>query len=239
MGTSKGYLPPTGYLWSDVKRDVTKMVKDNFSDASVEKAVSKFAKALDNSRSSGGSAGQAIQSGKKVVGFIDAVRTYGFDGALEQAGLTHLRGQSTENIKEGLLKYFNEGGNEFYNSISNQTMNELLREMLKGVKDSAEYEEVIKSIDSGDFIMEFIIKFIQNCFFANFTEKLLTLFESLGKYDMAERSVNTFIRNSIEAKYSKQQIQSIDWNGIEGNRILNETYKECLNILSKWGEING
>ncbi|MGE7920011.1 hypothetical protein ACQKM9_13900 [Viridibacillus sp. NPDC093762] len=239
MGTSKGYLPPTGYLWSDVKRDVTKMVKDNFTDSSVEKTVSNFAKVLNSSRSSGGNAGQAIQSGKKVLGFIDAVRQYGFDGALEQAGLAHLKGRPTENIKEGLLKYFNDGGNEFYNSISNQTMNELLREILKGVKDSTEYEDVLKSIDASEFIMEFIIKFIQNCFFANFTEKLLTLFESLGKYDIAERSVKTFIRNSIEAKYSKQQIQSIDWNGVEGNRIINEMYNKSLNILSKWGEING
>lgn len=239
MGTSKGYLPPTGYLWSDVKRDVTKMAKDNFNESSVQKGVSNFARALDNTRSSGGNAGQAIQSGKKVIGFIDAVRKYGFDGALERTGLGHLRGQSTENIKEGLLKYFNEGGNEFYSSISNQTMNELLREMLKGVNEPSEYDEVIKSMEPSDFMMEFIIKFIQNCFFANFTEKLLSLFDKLDKYDVAERSIKTFIRNSIEEKYSKQQVQRVDWNGTEGNEILNETYKSCLNILSRWGEIDG
>ena len=238
MGTSKGYLPPTGYLWKDVKRDVTKMVKDNFNNDSVDKTISNFAKALNNSRSSGGNAEQALQSGRKVASFFDAVRTYGFNEALERSGLAHLKGKSTQFIKEELLKYFNEGGNDFYGSVSNQTMNELLREMLKGVKNTDEYEEVIKSIDSSDFIMEFIIKFIQNCFFANFTEKLLTLFENLGKYDTAERSVKIYIRSTIEKNYTKEKIQSIDWNGIEGNRIINEMYNKCLNILSKWGDIS-
>ena len=45
MGTSKGYLPPTGYLWSDVKRDVTKMARENFNEKSVQKAISNFSKA--------------------------------------------------------------------------------------------------------------------------------------------------------------------------------------------------
>lgn len=65
MGTSKGYLPPTGYLWTDAKRDVTKMVKDNFTPSSIGKAISNFAKALNSSGGSGSNASNAIQSGGK------------------------------------------------------------------------------------------------------------------------------------------------------------------------------
>ncbi|QFT87674.1 hypothetical protein FIU87_03330 [Bacillus sp. THAF10] len=238
MGTSKGYLPPTGYLWPDVKRDVTKMVRDNFSSSSVDKAVSSFAKVLNSSGGSGSNAGKAIQSSGRALSFIDSVRKYGFTETLERFGLSHLKNETPENVRSGLLNYFSDSGNEFYDSISNQSMNELMRELFKGINDVREYEEVLNTLDTGDFIREFIIKFIQNCFFANFTEKLLSLFDNLDKYQVAEKNVKTHIRNSIEKKYSSKKLQDIDWNGQEGNRIINNTYKRALEILSAWSEMN-
>lgn len=238
MGTSKGYLPPTGYLWSDVKRDVTKMVKDNFSSSSINRAVSNFAKAMNSSGGSGTNAGRAIQSSRKALSFIDSVRKYGFSETLDRFGLSHLKNETPENVRKGLLQYFSDSGNEFYDSISNQSMNELMRELFRGVNDVSEYEEVLKTIDTGDFIREFIIKFIQNCFFANFTEKLLSLFDNLDKYNIAEKNVKTYIRNLIEKKYSIKKIQDVDWNGQEGNNIINNTYKRTLEILSTWSDIN-
>lgn len=238
MGTSKGYLPPTGYLWPDAKRDVTKMVKDNFTASSMDKAVSNFAKSLNNSSGSGANAARAIQISGKALSFIDSVRQLGMNQTLDKFGLSHLKNETTENIQRGLLKYFSEGGNEFYDSISSQSMNELMREFFKGVRDVDEYEEVLKSLDAGEFIREFIIKFIQNCFFANFTEKLLGLFDNLDKYINAEKNIKTHIRNSIERNYSIQQIQDIDWNGPQGNQVLNNTYRKTLEILSAWSEIN-
>ncbi|MEC1748165.1 hypothetical protein [Schinkia azotoformans] len=238
MGTSKGYLPPTGYLWRDVKRDVTKMVKDNFSTTSVEKTVSNFAKAMNSSGGSGTNAGRAIQSSRKALSFIDSVRKYGFSETLDRFGLSHLKNETPENVRKGLLQYFSDSGNEFYDSISNQSMNELMRELFKGVNDISEYEDVLRTIDTGDFIREFIIKFIQNCFFANFTEKLLSLFDNLEKYKIAEKNVKTHIRNSIEKNYPIRKIQEIDWNGQEGNKIINNTYKKSLEMLSAWSELN-
>lgn len=238
LGTSKGYLPPTGYLWPDVKRDVTKMVKDNFSSSSVDKAVSNFAKAMNNSGGSGQSAGRAIQSSQKALSFIDSVRQYGLSEALDRFGLSHLKNETPENVRKGLIEYFSDSGNEFYDSISNQSMNELMRELFKGIDNVTEYEEVLKTLDTGVFIREFIIKFIQNCFFANFSEKLLSLFDNMDKYQVAEKSVKTHIRNSIEKNFTIEKIQNIDWSGQEGNKIINSTYKKSLELLSAWSEID-
>jgi len=238
MGTSKGYLPPTGYLWPDVKRDVTKMVRDNFSPSSVDRAISSFAKALNSSGGSRSNAGRAIQSSGKALSFIDSVRKYGFTETLDRLGLSHLKNETPENVRSGLLKYFSDSGNEFYDNISTQSMNELMRELFKGINDVNEYEDVLKTLDTGDFIREFIIKFIQNCFFSNFTEKLLSLFDTLDRYEVAEKNVKTHIRNTIEKKYSIKKIQDIDWNGQEGNKIINVTYKRALEILSAWSEVN-
>lgn len=101
MGTSKGYLPPTGYLWPDVKRDVTKMVRDNFSSSSVDKAVSSFAKVLNSSGGSGSNAGKAIQSSGRALSFIDSVRKYGFTETLERFGLSHLKTKHLKMFVQG------------------------------------------------------------------------------------------------------------------------------------------
>lgn len=236
MGTSKGYLPPTGYLWPDVKRDVTKMVRNDFSPSSIGRSISSFSKALNNS--GGSRISNAVQTSRKALSFITSVQRVGFLKTLEHFGLSHLKNQSPEKIREGLLKYFSEGKNEFYESIASRSMNELMRELLRGVKSIEEYESTMKELNSSNFICEFIIKFIQNCFFANFSEKLLSLFDNMKKYDVAEKSVKAYIRNSIERDYTVNEIQDVDWAGSEGKRIINEKYEKALEILEVWSEVN-
>lgn len=236
MGTSKGYLPPTGYLWSDVKRDVTKMVRNDFSISSVGKGVANFSRALNSS--GGTKARDAVQNSKRALSFISSVQNVGFFETLERYGLSHLKNQSPDRLREGLINYFSESGSEIYESVASRSMNELMRELLKGVETVEEYENIIKGINQGDFIREFIIKFIQTCFFTNFAEKLLSLFDKMDKYDIAERSVKAYIRNSIEREYTVEEIQNVDWSGNEGGRILNEKYNKSLEILEVWSEIN-
>ncbi|KGR89850.1 MULTISPECIES: hypothetical protein [Bacillales] len=234
MGTSKGYLPPTGYLWPEAKRDVTSMVKNGFSPSSIGKAVSSFSKAM----SGGGNShtGSIARVGAKAVNFIEAVKNYGFIGALEKVGLAHLRGKSSEEVRAGLLEYFNDSGNDFYDSIAQQSMSELMRELLKSAVDEEDYNNIVGSIKPGEFIREFIVKFIQNCFLSNFAEKLLTMFDNLQKYDSAEKSVKTFIRTSIESEFTIETIQKVDWNGQQGKQIITDKCNKAFEILSVWSE---
>lgn len=234
MGTSKGYIPPTGYLWSDSKRAVTNMVRSGFTPSSVGKAVSSFSKAMrDGRKSYSNSVGNV---GAKAVNFIEAVRQYGFLEALEKAGLSHLRNLPAEKIRSSLLEYFNESGNDLYESVAQQSMSELMRELLMSAENEEDYNNIIGSIDTGEFIREFIIKFIQNCFFTNFAEKLMTMFNTLNKYDTAEESVKTYIRTTIESEFSIEDIQKVDWNGMQGRQIIEEKCNKAFEILSVWSE---
>ena len=234
MGTSKGYLPPTGYLWPEAKRDVTGMVKNGFTPSSIGKAVSSFSKAMDGGGKS--YSGSVAKVGTKAVKFIEAVKSYGFFEALEKVGLSHLQGQSSEGLRSGLLEYFNDSGSDFYGSVAQQSMSELMRELLKSAEDEDDYNNIIRSIDTAEFIREFIVKFIQNCFFANFAEKILTMFDKLDKYDSAEKSVKTYIRTSIESEFAIEDIQKVDWNGQQGNQIITEKCNKAFEILSVWSE---
>lgn len=234
MGTSKGYLPPTGFLWPEAKRDVTSMVKSGFTPSSIGKAASSFSKAMGGGGKS--YSGSVARVGAKAINFIEAVRNYGFLDALDKVGLSHLRGSSPEELRMGLLEYFNDGGNDFYDSIAQQSMSELMRELLKSAVDDEDYNNIISSIETGEFIKEFIVKFIQNCFLSNFAEKLLTMFDNLQKYDSAEKSVKTFIRTSIESEFTVDSIQKVDWNGQQGRQIITDKYNRALEILSVWSE---
>ncbi|SFA58561.1 hypothetical protein SAMN05216169_10765 [Anoxybacillus pushchinoensis] len=234
MGTSKGYIPPTGYLWSDSKRAVTNMVRSGFTPSSVGKAVSSFSKAMRDGRKSYSNSVGNI--GAKSVNFIEAVRQYGFLEALEKVGLSHLRNLPAEKIRSGLLEYFNESGNDLYESVAQQSMSELMRELLMSAENEEDYNNIIGSIDTGEFIREFIIKFIQNCFFTNFAEKLMTMFNTLNKYDTAEESVKTYIRTTIESEFSIEDIQKVDWNGMQGRQIIEEKCNKAFEILSVWSE---
>ncbi|MFC5542816.1 hypothetical protein ACFPOH_13985 [Ureibacillus suwonensis] len=234
MGTSKGYTPPTGYLWSDSKRAVTNMVRSGFTPSSVGKAVSSFAKAMGSGGK--GHSTAVANIGAKAVSFIEAVRQYGFSEALERVGLSHLRNLPAEKILYGLLEYFYESGNSLYESVAQQSMSELMRELLAGAENEEDYNNILGSIDKGEFIREFIVKFIQNCFFTNFAEKLMAMFDKFDKYEIAEESVKTYIRISIESEFSIEDIQKIDWNGTQGRQIIEEKCNKAFEILSVWSE---
>ncbi|MFC5732339.1 hypothetical protein [Cytobacillus gottheilii] len=88
MGTSKGYSPPTGHLWSDTKRAVSGMARNNYSPDSIGKAMSNFSKA-NRSNGSGKEGNSAIgASGTRAINFSGLVRNFGLDYALNEVGLS-------------------------------------------------------------------------------------------------------------------------------------------------------
>src|SRR5690625_1222868 len=130
MGTSKGYSPPTGHLWADSKRSVTAMDRNNYSSSSIGKALSNFSKA-NSSKGFSRKANSVIStSGSKILSFSGLVGTIGLYPALDEIGLTHLRGSNPQSIFEGLTDYFSEGTNSFQESIANQAMQEYMQEIM-------------------------------------------------------------------------------------------------------------
>ena len=95
MGTSKGYQPPKGFLWSDAKRAVTSMVKSNFENDSIGKAVGRYNQAARQGGTSKRQQGLST-AGSKAIGFFSTAKSQGFDRALEQVGLSNLIGKSND-----------------------------------------------------------------------------------------------------------------------------------------------
>ena len=189
MGTSKGYLPPTGYLWTDTKRAVTNMAKNNFSSNFIGRAVSKFAKATKNNGFARGNKSSVGTVGSKAIGFVGLVRTIGLENALREVGLSHLVGKSLQEIYFGLINYFSEDANTLQQVIANKAMQELMAEIMVGVSEVEDFEQTLSSLEGNIFLRDFLIKFIEVAFFTNFAEKINSLCKSIDETIKAQEQI--------------------------------------------------
>lgn len=236
MGTSKGYLPPTGHLWRDAKRSVTSMAKDNFSRDGIGKTMSKFSDAMMNSnRNSSGQLHSFAISGSSAVGFFTNAKQYGFNEALNKIGLQDLIGKSNEEVFIGLLDYFSGDGSTIEKNIVRDSMSELLKEkMVDIIGDEGSFDDIISNMDMNKFITDFIIKFIQKSFLTNFSEKLEGLCKNLDDYIKGEKDVKDFIRIEIERNYTPEELNNIDWKGKQGLDFINKKCKEAFELFEMW-----
>lgn len=237
MGTSKGYLPPTGYLWSDAKRAVTAMARNNFQGSGIGRAVSKFADATMSGKSSAsGGLNSFASSASSAIGFFDYVGQYGFNEALNKVGLQNLVGKSNEEIYIGLLDYFSGDGSSIEKNITRDSMSELLKEQFLDMNDEDDYDDIIANMDMNKFIKDFIIKFIQKSFLTNFSEKIEGLCKNLDEYVTAENNIKDFIKIEIDKKYTYEELSKVDWNGSEGKSFMNAKCEKAFEIFRIWKE---
>jgi len=232
MGTSKGYLPPTGHLWSDTKRAVSSMNRNSYSSSSIGKAVSSFSKANRGTRSQGNSAVGA--SGAKALNFADLVRSIGLNNALDQVGLTHLIGQDPQAVFEGLLSYFSEGTDSLQQSIADQAMQEYMAEMMGSVRSKEELDDAFAKLETDLFIQDFLTKYVQVSFFTNFAEKINALCKDIGQALKMQERIKEFIRLEIADNYTRDGMKNMDWRGREGREYIERKCEDVWGIFERW-----
>ena len=235
MGTSKGYQPPKGFLWSDAKRAVTSMVKSNFENDSIGKAVGRYNQAARQGGTPKRQQGLST-AGSKAIGFFSTAKSQGFDRALEQVGLSNLIGKSNEEIYAGLLDYFVGDGSSLDDSIIRDSMAELLKELFLDAPDDKSFGDVIKDSDMNKFIKDLITKFIQKDFIMNFSEKVEAKCKNIEEYKNAENKIKNFIRAKIDTKYSVGDLSKIDWQGLQGKNFINDRCNEVMRVFDVYLE---
>lgn len=240
MGTSKGYLPPKGFLWRDAKRAVTDMSKNNFGSDSIGNAMAKYANARSHSHgwasnNSSGSSSSNRQtsvgkSGAKALNFINSVKTQGFRQTLETIGLRHLIGRNSKDIYLALVDYFVEERI----TIEDNIIRDCFTELLKDLNIFDEIED-FKKIDGNDFLQKFIIKYIQKSFINDFHEKIQGLCKNIKETNRAIGEIKRFIRSEIEHNYSIEELSKINFNSNEGINFINKKCNEAFEIFKVFG----
>ncbi|MGH4140480.1 hypothetical protein [Clostridium sp.] len=236
MGTSKSYLPPTGKLWSDTKRAVTGMARNNFQRASIGKAMLNFSNATMSSNGGGNGFNTFTTTSAKTIDFFNIAKVYGFDEALNRAGIQDLIGKTNEEIYIGLLDYFAGDGGSLDKNIVRDSMSELLKETMLDVTEEKDYDEIIQNMDINKFIVDFITLFIQKSFLTNFSEKIEGLCKSLDEYIKAENTIKDFIRIEIERKYTFEDLSKVEWKSSQGRDFINKKCQDAFEIFKMWKE---
>jgi hypothetical protein len=229
MGTSKGYLPPKGFLWKDAKTAITNMAKNNFNNESVSKALNKYVGARRST--SGSNSGQQYNkqmavSGAKALNFVNLYNSYGLNGTLQQLGLSNLIGKSNEEIYLGLVDYFAPNADTFEDSIVRDCMVEILDDFELFDKEKDE-----NKISDKEFLLGFFIKYIQKSFISNFFEKIQGLCKNIEETNRAIKEVKNYIRVTIETEFTVEDLAGINWTSAQGERFINSKCEEVFNIF--------
>lgn len=237
MGTSKGYSPPTGYLWSSVKRTVTSMINNNCNSESVGRAIGKYVQATK--QGNGGlreNKNQLVAStGAKALNFFNYAQKYGLNESLREAGLQNLIGKSNEEIYSGLLDYFTEIGSSLNESIVRDSMAEVMKDIFLD-KEDQNFDEIFNSLNMNNFIKNLIVKFVQKDFITNFSEKIEAKCDNLDEYIKIEKDIKEFISSEIDLNYKAEDLNKIDWSGTEGREFINKKTNEVLEIFEMYLE---
>jgi hypothetical protein len=234
MGTSKGYLPPTGYLWTKAKRSVTDMVNHNFESESIGKAVGNYARATSGgSRGGSGSrVSRMAEVGSRAGGFFDIAQTEGFKTALEEVGLGDLADKSSAEVYAGLLDYLTGNGSTLDDSVVRDSMSEVLKGEIEKHQKDKEINEIFEQMDMEKFFVNFITKFVQKDFLLLFAEKIQAKCGSIKKYKEAEKQIKGFIEKQISEGYVYEDLSSIDWSGDQGKKFIEKRCNEVFKVFN-------
>lgn len=232
MGTSKGYLPPKGFLWKDTKLAVTKMGKNNYSSESIGNVLSKYVQARTSGNGSSGSESSTNQSKSasksvsKALNFINSFNESGFNGALKNLGLTVLIGKSSEEIYNGLIDYFAPDSNTIEDSISRECMTEILDDFK-----IVNLEEDFKPISGEDFFQNFMVKYVQKSFISNFFEKIQALCTNIEETNSAIKEIKNYIRVTLETDFTVKQLSSIDLTSNQGEQFISKKCEDAFDVF--------
>lgn len=222
MGTSKGYIPPKGYLWKDAKSAVTNMAKNNFDNESIGKCLKKYSEARS---SSGGTkqSKQVVSSGSKMMNFIGLLNKNGLNSTLEEIGLKNLIGKDNNEIFMGLIEYFSPKTESVEDSIVRDCVSEILTDV--------DIFDDNSLISDKDLLQKFLITYVQKSFISSFFEKIQGLCGSINKTNRAIDEIKNNIRITLENKYSISELTNINWMSRSGKDFMNKICDEAFEIF--------
>lgn len=222
MGTSKGYIPPKGYLWKDAKSAVTNMAKNDFDNESIGKCLKKYSEAR---RSAGCTkqSKQVVSTGSKMMNFIGLLNKNGLNITLEEIGLKNLIGKDNNEIFMGLIEYFSPKTESVEDSIVRDCVSEILTDV--------DIFDDNSLISDKDLLQKFLITYVQKSFISSFFEKIQGLCGSINKTNRAIDEIKNNIRITLENKYSIAELTNINWMSRAGKDFISKICDEAFEIF--------
>lgn len=241
MGTSKGYNAPTSPQWTNVKREVTRLVRHGRpSPSSVRKIIRDYIIANGGPRGMAGGGGVAggSKAAQKIAGnlagFLSSVDSLGFQEALRQVGLESFVGKPVKEIVFSLLDYFGGPASTINDVDARKGLSDLMDELF-GDAETEEVEQIMETVSQreelGNVLLKFFGYYLYEQFCRVFYERLVA---GVGETRAEEflDEIRDHICSVLKNETLNQDISKIDWSGEQGKVITDNILQETLEVFT-------
>lgn len=246
MGTSSGYIPPTGADWTSLKNQIGKLLdKPEKKDLVMSKFVSALggAKGFSSNQSklatSGGRRGKTFSSSnakktsQNVLGFFSDIRSQGLKQTLQDRGID-FQNKNLDDIKETLIEYFSEPSTDGDSDASSRAIATVMDKIFDELETEEELEGYFNDIISTEKSKIILSDFYENYIYERFQR---IFFEDITKKSNQEDAVDVLdmVKDTIHATMSTYQcnnnLENIDFHGQDGADFVQGILQDILEIF--------
>lgn len=220
MGTSKGYISPTRVEWSQAKRAVTQMLRNNDSE-SIAKAGSKFATAMKSDATSDSIFSTAVSG---ILGFSKSVSNHGSVYTLNQIQRQDLIGKPPIEILDELIREYTHNGATNEDILAADALSKALINL--NINDL----EQLSSISQEVLLKELLINFVAVNFDFRFAEKI-GKGRTPTEAQRILKDMQDYIRSSLYESLSFGNISNIDFTTLSGCEYVDRALKDAYSVF--------
>ena len=248
MGTSSGYLPPTGGDWHSIKTHLSDLSKDTTNNTKARVIISKFIKAI------GGATAFAAEErpiGKEtnrthfssysarkilnnILSFMSDSSKFGLQQALESRGLSDLQHESLKQIKRRLIEFFSEPAIDGDTEAASRAAAKIFEEIFEEVESKDELEsfftEIISSHESKRLLCLFYEYYICQLFDRTFFEDSMNKFGLKKTIELTE-VIHKTIKEEMQKCQYERDLSTIDFSSTDGQLFVQGILQSILEIL--------
>lgn len=247
MGTSAGYIPPSGNNWNSLKRQMGMLLD---KPEKKELVLSKFITAIggserfstsnrpigNNANSGRGKSfksSSARKTSQNVLGFFSDINTNGLSQALQDRNID-LNDKNLEEIKETLIDYFTEPSIDGDTDASSRAIVTVMDDLFSEISTEEELENYFNDVISTEKAEKILCGFYENYIFELFAR---TFFEDRTQHSNQSDAVEILdiVKETIKSKISTHQcranLQDIDFKSQDGANFVQGILNDILEIL--------
>ena len=235
MGTSTNYNAPTTPQWSKLKGKITRLTRDGtLSSTAIKGILQDFVRV--NYNTSGGTARKrtAQNIARNIGGFFPLVNDIGFRTAFEETGLGSLEGKSLNEVTFLLLDHLCGSGSTLDETDARMALCDLMKEICDDVDSIEELEEAMEAQSDHNSLENLLIRYFGYYIFEQFCSRFYgQLDANIGAEQASERidEIRRYIFEAVGYISIDQDISQIDWDGSQGQHIVEQIINETLGVL--------
>ena len=255
MGTSAGYVPPSGDNWNSLKRQMgmlldkpekKELVLSRFITAiggAEQFSASNRVSAINFTGNTGGGGGgirsksfkssSARKTSQNVLGFFSDINANGFTQTFKERNID-LSDKSLDKIKEALIDYFTEPSIDGDTDASSRAIVTVMDNLFNEISTEEELENYFNNVISTEKAEIILCGFYESYIFELFAR---TFFEDRTQHSNQEDAseILDIVKETIKSKIATYQcntnIKDIDFKSHDGANFVQGILNDILEIL--------